>query len=133
VYQSCNDYLPRQPQANGQVVHRTICCPTEAKTNQSGDSLPRPARVLFPVHCAPDSPVRQRTEGNQDLPNIVPTTPSSLGPIKGTLRRMEQNTKPPLNNLRRLDSASTHSIHCDGDFSTSLRYDSAALFCVLVS
>ena len=38
---------------------------------------------------APDCPMRQRTEGNQSLPFGAPTTPSSLGAIKGTPRRME--------------------------------------------
>jgi hypothetical protein len=33
--------------------------------------------------------------------------PSCLGAIKGTPRRMEHNTKPPLNILRCLDSTST--------------------------
>jgi hypothetical protein len=87
--------------------------PTEAETNQSGDSLSRPACVVFTVRCAPDSPVRQRTEGNHGLPNGARTAPSSLGPIKGTPRHMEQTIKHPLNILRCLDSASTHSVHCD--------------------
>jgi hypothetical protein len=46
---------------------------------------------------------------------------------------MEQTTKHSLNILQRLDFASTHSIHCDRDLSTSLSCDSAALFRVLVS
>jgi hypothetical protein len=86
--------------------------PPEAETSQSGDSLPRLVRVLFTVRCAPDTPVRQRTEGNNGLPNEAPTAPSSLGAIKGTPRRMEQYTKPPLNILRRLDTATMHLVHC---------------------
>jgi hypothetical protein len=86
--------------------------PLEAETSQSGDSLPRPVHVLFTIRCTPDSPERPQTEGNNGLPNGAPTTPSCLGAIKGTPRRMEQYTKPPLNILRHLDSASTHSIHC---------------------
>jgi hypothetical protein len=81
------------------------------------------------IHC----PVRQRTKGNNGLPNGAPTTPSSLRAIKGIPRRMEQYTKPPLNILQRLDSASTHSIHCVWDLSTSLSCNSVALCCVLVS
>jgi hypothetical protein len=46
---------------------------------------------------APDCPVHPRTEGNQSLPNGILTTPSCLGAIKGTSRRMEQYTKPSLN------------------------------------
>jgi hypothetical protein len=76
--------------------------------------------ILCRVLCAycslsgapPDSPVHRRTEGKNCLPNGVPTAPSCLGAIKGTPRRMEHTTKPPLNILRRLDSANTHSDHC---------------------
>jgi hypothetical protein len=62
---------------------------------------------------APDCPVRQLAEGKNCLPNRDPMAPSCLGAIKGTSRRMEQHTKPPLNILRRLDSANTHSDHRD--------------------
>jgi hypothetical protein len=99
--------------ANSQQAYRTVWCPTEVKISQSGDSLPRPVHVLFTVRCAPDSLVRQRTEGNNDLPNGAPTAPSCLGVIKGTLMRMEQYTKPLLNILRRIDSVSTHLVHCN--------------------
>jgi hypothetical protein len=64
--------------------------------------------ALFMSSGAPDCPVRLRTEGKNCLPNGAPTTRSCLGAIKGTPRRMEKNTKPLLNILRRLDSASTH-------------------------
>jgi hypothetical protein len=97
---------------NGHVAHHTVWCPTKEETDQSGDSLPRPTCALFNVWCAPDSPVRQRTEDNNGLPNGAPTAPSSLGAIKGTPRHMERYTKPPLNILRRLDSAITYSVHC---------------------
>jgi hypothetical protein len=113
LYQPCNGYLPCRPRANSHMAHRTVRCPIEKETNQSGDSLPHPALVLFTVWCAPDSPVRPRTEGKNCLPNGAPTTPSCLGAIKGTPRRMEQYTKPPLNILRCLESASTHPDHCD--------------------
>ena len=62
------------------------------------------------MHCSRS--VRPHTEGKNCLPNGVPTAPSCLGAIKGTPRRMEHTTKPPLNILRRLDSANTHSDHC---------------------
>jgi hypothetical protein len=68
-------------------------------------------RVLFMSGGAPNYPVRQLAEYNNCLPNGVPTTLSCLGAIKGTPRRMEHNTKPPLNILRRLDSATTQSDH----------------------
>jgi hypothetical protein len=93
------------------MVHQTVRCPIEKETNQSGDSLPRLVRLLFTVRCALDSPVRPQTEGKNCLPNEASTAPSCLCAIKGTPRRMEHNTKPPLNILRRLDSANTHSDH----------------------
>jgi hypothetical protein len=64
---------------------------------------------------APDCPVRQSAEGKNCLPNEDPTAPSCIGAIKGTPRRMEQYTKPPLNLniLRRLDSANMHPDHRD--------------------
>jgi hypothetical protein len=68
----------------------------------------RKGRKSCTIHCL----VRSRTEGNQGHPNGAQTAPSCLGSIKGTPRHMEHNTKPPLNILRRLDSASTHSVHC---------------------
>jgi hypothetical protein len=66
------------------------------------------------VYCSqsgvpPDSPVHRRTEGKNCLPNGAPTAPYCFGVIKGTPRRMEHTTKPPLNILRRLDSAN-HTI-----------------------
>jgi hypothetical protein len=83
-----------------------------ASPNKEGD------RTLFMFGGAPDYPVRPRIEGNNCLPNGVPTAPSYLEAIKGTPRRMEQDTKPPLNILRRLDFASMHSIRCVLDLST---------------
>jgi hypothetical protein len=82
---------------------------------------------------APDCPMLPRTEGNNGLPNGAPTAPSCFGAIKGTPRPMEQHTKPPLNILRRLDSARTHLIHCVWDLSTCLSCELVALCCVLVS
>jgi hypothetical protein len=85
--------------------------------------------ALFMSCGAPDYPVRQPTEGKNCLPNGDPTAPSCLRAIKGTPRSMEHNTKPPLNILRRLDSASTHPDHCDWDLSTCRVVNS--LHCVL--
>jgi hypothetical protein len=65
-------------------------------------------RALFMSGGASDCPVRQPAEGKNCLPNGDPTAPSCLGAIKRTPRHMEHNTKPPLNILRCLDSASTH-------------------------
>jgi hypothetical protein len=82
---------------------------------------------------APDCPMRPRTEGNYGLPNGAPTTPKCLGAIKGTPRRMEQNTKHLLNILRCLDFTNMHLAHYVWDLSTFLSCDSDALCCVLGS
>jgi hypothetical protein len=94
--------------------------PPEAETSQSRDSLLRPMCVLFTVRCALDSLVHPRIEGNSGLLNGAPTAPSYLGAIKGTPKRMEQHTKPPLNILQRLDFV---VLCCDSDM----------LCCVLIS
>jgi hypothetical protein len=70
-------------------------------------------QALFMSGGAPNCPVRQPAEGKNCLPNGDPTAPSCLGAIKWTPWHMEHYTKPPLNILRRLDSATTHSDHRD--------------------
>jgi hypothetical protein len=58
------------------------------------------------------------TEGRNCLPRLSPTAPSCLGAIKGTPRRMEENTKLSRNILRLPDSDSTHLILCVSDLSS---------------
>jgi hypothetical protein len=84
------------------------------------------------THCslfggAPDCPVRPQIEGNYGLPNGAPTTPSCLRAIKGTPRRLVQNTKHLLNIVRCRDFAFTHLVHCDRDSSTFLSCNSNVL------
>jgi hypothetical protein len=95
--------------------HRTVrCAPTVSgaprgpKAQWSASLEEERNQALFMSGGAPDYPVRQLAEGNNCLPNGIPTAPSCLGAIKGTPKSMEQYTKPPLNILRRLDFASTH-------------------------
>jgi hypothetical protein len=76
---------------------------------------------------APDCLVRPRAEGNYGLPNGAPTTPSCLGAIKGTPRRMEQDTKHLLNILRHRDFAFTHPVHYERVSSTFLICNSVVL------
>jgi hypothetical protein len=45
---------------------------------------------------APDCPVHQSTESKICLPGLLSTAPSCLGAIKGTPRRMKENTKHSL-------------------------------------
>jgi hypothetical protein len=94
--------------------HRTVSgVPMGPRAKRSASPEKERNMALFMSSGAPDCPVRQPTEGKNCLPNGDPTAPSCLGAIKGTPRRMEHNTKPPLNILRRLDSARTYSYHCD--------------------
>jgi hypothetical protein len=93
--------------------HRTVSgAPRGPKAQRS--TLPEKERnqALFMSGGAPDCPMRQPAEGKNYLPNGDPTAPSCLGAITGTPRRMEHYTKPPLNILRRLDSARTHPDLC---------------------
>jgi hypothetical protein len=64
---------------------------------------------------APDCPVRQATEGKNCLPGMLSTTPSCLGAIKETPRRMEEDTKHPLSIPKHQDLISAHSILCDSN------------------
>jgi hypothetical protein len=90
-------------------VHRIVSdVPSGPRAQRSASPEKQRDRALFMSGGAPDCPVCQPAEGKNCLLNGDPTTPSCLGAIKGTPRRMEQNTKPLLNILRRLDSASTH-------------------------
>ena len=58
-------------------------------------------------------PVRQATEGKNCLPGMLSTAPSCLGTIKGTPRRMEENTKNSYNIPKHQDIDLAHSFHCD--------------------
>jgi hypothetical protein len=64
---------------------------------------------------APDCPVRHPTEGKICLPGLLPTAPSCLGAIKGTPRRMEENTKHFLSIPKHQYSISTLLILCDSN------------------
>ena len=65
------------------------------------------------VRCAPDCPVRPKTEGKISLPELLSTAPSCLGAIKGTPRRMEEDMKHSYNIPKHQDIDSTHLVHCD--------------------
>jgi hypothetical protein len=75
-------------------VHRTVAgAPTALKPQRSAS----PNKEGYPHRTvsggAPDCPVRQATEDKISLPRMLSTSPSCLGAIKGTPRRMETNTK----------------------------------------
>jgi hypothetical protein len=64
---------------------------------------------------APDCPVRQATEGKNCLPGMHSTAPSCLGAIKGTPRRMEEDTKHSLSIPKHQDFDSAHLILRDSN------------------
>jgi hypothetical protein len=97
-------------------VHRTVSgAPTDPEDQRSdaldmeGDHAP---------DCYSDCPVHHLTEGKIGLPSWPPTAPSCLGAIKGTPKRMEENTKHSLSILRHPDSAPTHLIRRVSDLSS---------------
>jgi hypothetical protein len=81
-------------------VHRTVSgAPTTR--NRQRSAAPKQERDLHRTVSggAPDCPVHQSTEGKICLPGLLSTTPSYLGAIKGTPRRMKENTKHSLSIL----------------------------------
>jgi hypothetical protein len=133
VLQPCNDYRPRRQEPTITWCIGRFGAPQNRKLANQG-ILCRVLCTYYSLSGAPsDSLMHRRTEGKNCLPNGAPTAPSCLGAIKGTPRRMEHNTKPPLNILRCLDSANTHSDHRVWDLSTSWVVSSLHCVCVLIS
>jgi hypothetical protein len=64
---------------------------------------------------APDCPVRQATEGKNCLPGMHSTAPSCFRAIKGTPRRIEEDTKHSLSIPKHQDIDSAHLILCDSN------------------
>jgi hypothetical protein len=69
---------------------------------------------------APVCPVRHPTEGKNCLPGLLSMAPSCLGAIKGTPRRMEDDTKHTLSILNHSHSVFAHSIDILSDLSSVL-------------
>jgi hypothetical protein len=67
----------------------------------------------------PDCPMRHPTEGKNCLPGLLSTTPSCLGTIKGTPRRMEDITKHSLIISKHQDFILARLILCDSNLSSS--------------
>jgi hypothetical protein len=116
---SARDTWPSQRLEGGtglSGVHRT--CPVRQRLQVCQRSAsPFKERNLAPdsVRCAPDCPVRQTTEGKNCLPRLLSTAPSCLGAIKGTPRRMEENTKHSYNIPKHQDIDSAPLILCDSN------------------
>jgi hypothetical protein len=74
-------------------VHRTLSgAPTAPRRQRSSSPNKERGPHRTVSGGAPDCPVRQVTEGKKCLPGMHSTAPSCLGAIKGTPRRMEENT-----------------------------------------
>jgi hypothetical protein len=95
-------------------VHRTVSDAQTALRLQRSASPNKEGYLHRTVSGgAPDCPVRQATEGKICLPGMFSTAPSCLGAIKGTPRRMEEDTKHTQSIPKHQDFDSTHSFLCD--------------------
>jgi hypothetical protein len=64
-------------------------CPVRQRLQNANGRLRQNRKEI----CTGQCPVRQATEGKNCLPGMLSTAPSCLWAIKGTPRRMEENTK----------------------------------------
>jgi hypothetical protein len=77
-------------------------CPVRQICNgrqRSAATVKERNRAPDSVRCAPDCLVHPTAEGKDGLPDLLSTAPSCLGAIKGTPKRMEENTKHSLSTL----------------------------------
>jgi hypothetical protein len=97
--------------------HRTVSsAPTSPKLQRSAEPGMEGNRA---PDMNSDCPVRHPTEGQIWLPRMPPTTPSCLGAIKETPRRMVESSKHSLIIPEHPDSTSTHLILCSSNLSSS--------------
>jgi hypothetical protein len=102
--------------ANGQkgAPDCPVCtgqCPVRQRLRVFNGRLRQNRKEIRTGQC----PVRQATEDKNCLPGMLSTAPSCLGAIKGTPRRMEENTKHSLSIPKHQDSNSAHLILCDSN------------------
>jgi hypothetical protein len=101
--------------------HRTVRCAPDSVRCANGSKSSTVGCAKLGKQSAPDSeqclsggtpdcPVRYPREGKNCLPGLLSTAPSCLGAVKGTPRRMEENTKHTLNILILPHSILAHSI-----------------------
>jgi hypothetical protein len=88
---------PRNPRvtrgrANGLMGHRTVRCAPDSVRCANGSKSSTVGCAKIGKKSAPDCPVHQSTEGKNCLPELLSTAPRCLGAIKGTPRRMKENT-----------------------------------------
>jgi hypothetical protein len=90
-------------------VHQTVSGATTTLNQQRSASPNKETNPHRTVSGgAPDCPVRQAKEGKICLPRMLSTAPSCLGAIKGTPRRMEEDTKRTLSIPKHQDFDSAH-------------------------
>jgi hypothetical protein len=89
--------------------HRTVrCAPDSVRcANGSKAANGRLHQIRKEIRTG-QCPVRQATEGKNCLPGLFSTAPSCLGAIKGTPRRMKENTKHSLSTLDHSHSILAH-------------------------
>jgi hypothetical protein len=102
-------------------VHRTVSGAPTAP-NRQRSATPKQERNPHRTVSggAPDYPVRQSTEGKNCLLGMLSMAPSCLGAIKGTPRRMEENTKHPLSIVDHSHSILAHFFDILSDLSSVL-------------
>jgi hypothetical protein len=107
---------PRNPRATPKKERRTVFgAPTALNLQWSASPKKEKNPHRTVSGGAPDCTVRQATEGRNCLPGMLSTAPSCLGAIKGTPRRMEEDTKHSLSIPMHQDFKSAHSILCDSN------------------
>jgi hypothetical protein len=116
---------PRNPrvtrgQANGMKGHRTVRCAPDSVRCANGSKPSTVGCARTGKKSAPDCQVRQSTEGKNCLPGMLLTAPSCLGAIKGTPRRMEEDTKHTLSILDHSHFVFAHSFDILSDLSSVL-------------
>jgi hypothetical protein len=97
---------PDCPVCTGQCPMRQSTLRTNSRMCQKRKEIVHRTATVT-VGGAPGYPVHHPTEGKFGLPSWSPTAASCLGAIKGTPRRMEEDTKLSQNILRLPDSDST--------------------------
>jgi hypothetical protein len=110
----------RVARANGQKGHQTIRCAPDSVRCANGSKAPTVGFAKEGKKSAPDSSVRQATEGKNCLLEMLSTAPSCLGAIKGTPRRMEEDTKHPLSIVDHLHFILAHLFDILSDLSSVL-------------
>jgi hypothetical protein len=110
--QSGRDAWPGQRSERGTGLSGAPTAP-----NRQRSAVPKQERNLHRTVSGgtPDCPMHQSTEGKICLPGLLSTAPSCLGAIKGTPRRMKDNTKHSLSIPKHQDSISALLILCDSN------------------